>query len=266
MNYSELEIKILNVEEEDIRQKLDSIGAKYIETRVQKIYTYDCYEPLLMYKLAVENYKLTKSKSAISKIKNIIGYINPIITDLDRKIFLEVLGKESIEEYLDFKNFDVNKLYDSRILKIIEDSKSKFFKWIRLRQDGEKVELTIKYIYNSEAEYGIDEVKEVEILVDDFETANKLVEEMGYYREKLTEKRRVSYTLDGLEIEIDTWPLIKTYVEIEGKDVDKIYEVAKKLGYEKEDTKVMNTEDVFLLEGKNITDYEVLSFDEQIKK
>ncbi len=266
MDYTELEIKILNVEEKNICKKLDILGAKYVETRIQKIYTYDCYDPIIMYKLAVEDYKITKSKNSIFKIKNIIGYINPIITDCDRKIFLEVLGKESIEEYLDLKNFDVAKLYDPRILKIIEDTKNKFFKWIRLRQDGEKVELTVKYIYNTDAEYGIDEVKEVEILVDDFETANKLVEEMGYYRKKLVEKRRVSYTLDGLEIEIDTWPLINPYVEIEGKDVDKIYSLAKKLGYDKSETKVMNTEDVYLLEGKDLNDYEVLTFDKQIKR
>ena len=266
MNYQELEIKILNVDENKIREKLEKIGATYIEERVQKIYTYDCYEPLHMYKLAVADFKITHSRNSVMKIKNMLTYIAPILTKEDYKVFKEVTKKDTLEEYLDGENVDAEILLNEKILDRIEKTKDRFFKWLRLRQDNEKVELTMKYIYSTEAEYEIDKVKEVEILVNDFETANKLVEEMGYYRKKLVEKRRVTYKYKDMDIEIDTWPLIETYVEIEGKDVEEIYNVARELGYAKEETKVMNTEDVYLEKGIDLNDFEVLTFDKQIKR
>ena len=132
------------------------------------------------------------------------------------------------------KQINISKLEDEKLLKIIEDTGNRFFKWIRLRQDGEIVEITIKYIYSNKANYNIDEVKEIEIKTDNFEMANKLIEEMGYYRKKLAEKKRDSYSYQGMDIEIDEWPLLEPYIEIEGSNIDKIYELANLLGYSKE--------------------------------
>ena len=152
---------------------------------------------------------------------------------------------------------------NEKILSVIDGTKDKFFKWIRLREDVEKVELTVKYIYNSKAEYQIDDVKEIEIVVDNFETANKLVEELGYYKRKLVEKKRTSYSLHGLQIEIDEWPLLEPYVEIEGDNVKKIYELAEQLGYPEKLVKVMNTEDVYLEKGVDLSKYEIMTFEYQ---
>jgi len=149
------------------------------------------------------------------------------------------------------------------MLKIIEDTGNRFFKWIRLRQDGEIVEITIKYIYSNKANYNIDEVKEIEIKTDNFEMANKLIEEMGYYRKKLAEKQRDSYSYQGMDIEIDEWPLLEPYIEIEGNNIDKIYELANLLGYSKEQTRVMNTEDVYLEKGIDLSKYEEMTFKTQ---
>lgn len=265
MQYQELEIKLLEINKEDIMQKLEKLGAKFEQERIQKIYTYDCYDPILMYKLAIEDYKITGLRNSLRKIINMISYIKPTFNEKDRDIFRNVLGYENIDEYIENNIDDINleKLTDERILSVIEDTKNRFFKWIRLRQDGDQIELTLKYIYNTDAEYEIDQVKEVEILVNDFDTANKLVEEMGYYKRKLVEKKRISYIYNDLQVEIDEWPLLEPYVEIEGKNVDSIYNLAEKLGYSKEQAKVMNTEDVYLSKGIDLTDYEVMTFDKQ---
>lgn len=265
MKYQELEVKLLGVNKESIINKLEKIGAIYKGTRIQKIYTYDCYEPILMYKLAVEDYRITKSKNSLKKILNVISYIKPIFTENDKNIINETLCGKEFEEYFEqnVENIEVDKLLNQKLLIVIENTKNRFFKWIRLREDGEKIELTAKYIYNSNAEYQIDDVKEIEILVDDFENANKLVEEMGYYKKKLVEKKRTSYIYEGLQIEIDEWPLLDPYVEIEGKNVDSIYELAEKLGYLKEQVKVMNTEDVYLKSGIDLNKYEIMTFNYQ---
>ena len=87
MNYQELEIKILNIDKEQIKKKLSEIGAKFKKSRMQKIYTYDCYSPILMYKLAVGDYKITNSKNSLQKIINIISYIKSTFTEDEKKYF-----------------------------------------------------------------------------------------------------------------------------------------------------------------------------------
>ena len=265
MNYQELEIKILNIDKEQIKKKLLEIGAEFKQSRIQKIYTYDCYSPILMYKLALGDYKITNSKNSLQKIINIISYIKPTFNQEEKEYFKELFGYAEIDKYIEenINNIDISKLEDRKMLKIIEDTGNRFFKWIRLRQDGEKVEITIKYIYSNKANYQIDDVKEVEINTDNFEVANKLIEEMGYYRKKLAEKKRDSYSYQSMDIEIDEWPLLEPYIEIEGNNIDKIYELANLLGYSKEQTRVMNTEDVYLEKGIDISKYEEMTFKTQ---
>lgn len=265
MNYQELEIKILNIDKEQIKKKLLEIGAEFKQSRIQKIYTYDCYSPILMYKLALGDYKITNSKNSLQKIINIISYIKPTFNQEEKEYFKELFGYEEIDKYIEenINNIDISKLEDRKMLKIIEDTGNRFFKWIRLRQDGEIVEITIKYIYSNKTNYNIDEVKEIEIKTDNFEISNKLIEEMGYYRKKLAEKKRDSYSYQGMDIEIDEWPLLEPYIEIEGTNIDKIYELANLLGYSKEQTRVMNTEDVYLEKGIDLSKYEEMTFKTQ---
>lgn len=262
----ELEIKLLNINVGDIKNKLNLLGAKFDKTVTQKIYTYDCYDPVIMYNLAVSDYKITKSQNSLRKIINILNQLKPIFDDNDKTEIKNICGYEYLDMYINnSKTIDISILLNENVLKIIEDTKNRFFKWIRLRQNGDKVELTVKYIYNTNKDYNIDEVKEIEINVNDFDTANQLIEELGYISKKLVEKKRTSYKLNDLCIEIDEWPLIPPYIEIEGKDEEEIYKTAFKLGFDKKDIRIMNTEDVYLENNLNLTDYEVLTFDKNVK-
>ena len=85
MDYKELEIKILNINREEVIDRLNKIGAEFKQSRIQKIYTYDCYSPLLMYKLAIGDYKITNSKNSLQKIINIISYIKSTFTEDEKK-------------------------------------------------------------------------------------------------------------------------------------------------------------------------------------
>ena len=46
--------------------------------------------------------------------------------------------------------------------------------------------------------------------------ANSLLEALGYSYKSYQEKERISYQFQGHEIDIDTWPGIPTYFEVEG--------------------------------------------------
>lgn len=114
-------------------------------------------------------------------------------------------------------------------------------KWIRLRTDGVKTTLTIKEVKNS----NIDGTRESEIIVSDFEETNKMLNELGYIAHTYQENKRTRYLLDGVEIDIDTWPYIPTYVEIEGKSVKEVSDTLEKLNFDKEKTTSLDVQTVF---------------------
>lgn len=87
-------------------------------------------------------------------------------------------------------------------------------KWIRLRTNGKKTTLTLKDL---EAKT-IDGMKELEIEVNDFVKTNQLLERLGYKNKGFQQNKRVQYILDDVEIDLDHWPLIPEYMEIEGND------------------------------------------------
>ena len=98
-------------------------------------------------------------------------------------------------------------------------------KWIRLRTNGAKTTLTIKDL---EAKT-IDGMKEIEIEVSDFKKTNLLLENLGYKNKGFQQNKRVQYILDDVEFDLDHWPLIPEYMEIEGKSEESVLNMLKKL-------------------------------------
>ena len=131
--------------------------------------------------------------------------------------------------------------------------------WIRLRTNGKETTLTYKNIESKD----ISGTKELEIVVSDFEEKNKLLKIMGYTPRSFQENLRTRYYLDHIEIDIDTWPLIPTYLEIEGNSVEDVKRVEKLLELNKSKVTTMNCQDIYLEEyGIDINQIEELKFDE----
>jgi adenylate cyclase class 2 len=158
----EFETKILNINIDEIKQKLKNLGAKYIWIKNFRRYTYD---------------------------------FNPI---------------------------DKNK-------------------WIRLRTDWYKTTLTIKEIVSN----SIDWTFEHEIIVSDFDKTNEILEKLGYKYKQYQENKRESFNFNWVEIEIDSWPLIPTYLEIEWKSKKEVENTVKLLWFELTNTTSENTADIY---------------------
>ncbi len=120
-------------------------------------------------------------------------------------------------------------------------------KWIRLRTNGDKTTLTIKDIVTSK----IDGTRELEIEVDDFDKTNLILEELGYEAKGYQENRRIQYKLNGVEVDIDYWPLIPTYLEIEGNSEEEVYKTIELLGFSKDDITTRDVEGIYLDYGHN---------------
>jgi len=129
-------------------------------------------------------------------------------------------------------------------------------KWIRLRQKWDKVELTVKEILDDSITW----TREIETTVGDFETTNLLLNELWYKAKAYQENKRRSYILDWVEIEIDFWPLIPVYMEIEGKNEKEVEQIVKKLGYSMSDTTSINTTKVYDKYWINLSEIKELKF------
>lgn len=71
------------------------------------------------------------------------------------------------------------------------------------------------------------------------------MEKLGYKHKAYQENKRISYLLDGVEIEIDFWSLIPPYLEVEGKSIQEVELMVEKLGYNMEQTTSINTKKVY---------------------
>ena len=69
---------------------------------------------------------------------------------------------------------------------------------------------------------------EIELIVNDFETAQKFLEHLGYHVSAIYEKFRAMYRLDTALITLDELPFGK-FVEIEDESPEKIHDLACKL-------------------------------------
>ena len=129
-------------------------------------------------------------------------------------------------------------------------------KWIRLRTDGKKTTLTIKKLESFE----IDGTKELEIEVSDFEETNLVLNELGYTAHTYQENKRIRYMLNGVELDIDSWPYIPTYVEIEGIDKNDIENILNILGYSFKDTISCTVDEIYKEIGLDINNMKELKF------
>ena len=133
-------------------------------------------------------------------------------------------------------------------------------KWIRLRTTGDETTLTIKEIVNN----GIDGTNELEIVVSDFAATNEVLNKLGYFARSSQTNRRIRYILDDVEVDIDFWPLIPTYVEFEAASIEKIQNLCKKLEIDFESLTTMSVPEVYDYYGHNVrTNAPVLYLEEE---
>lgn len=129
--------------------------------------------------------------------------------------------------------------------------------WVRVRDEGDKVTMSYKQL-NDRTLHG---TKEVNVTADDFERSCKLLESIGLKQNSYQETKRESWSLDGADIELDTWPWVKPYIEIEAISEEKMREVCKKLGLDLSDAVHGSVEIVYLAEY-SVSEEEVDSWPE----
>ena len=132
--------------------------------------------------------------------------------------------------------------------------------WLRLRTNGVETTLTYKNVETRE----LDGTKEFEIEVSDFEETNKMLEVLGYKYKNYQETKRIRYYLNNVEVDIDTWPMIPTYMELEGPSVEKVKELEDLLEVDKSKITTLYADEIAeQIYGVNILAIKELKFKEE---
>ncbi len=98
--------------------------------------------------------------------------------------------------------------------------------WVRVRSEGDKVTLSYKQLYNRT----LVGTKEVSVEVSDFDDTCSFLESVGLQSKSYQETKRESWKIGAVEVELDTWPWIPSFVEIEAPDEAALRDVAEQLG------------------------------------
>jgi len=156
------------------------------------------------------------------------------------------------------RKFGAKKVFDRLMRRYVYDTKPpRHNAWLRLRDDGGEVTLAYKSI---DDESRIEGTKEIEVVVSDFDKLHQLLRHIGFVHKAYQENRRVHYELDGVCIEIDFWPKIPPYVEIEGNSRKEVLAMVKKLGFGSSQTTSANTRTIFRKYGIDIYKFKELRF------
>lgn len=99
-------------------------------------------------------------------------------------------------------------------------------KFVRLRNTKTGVFLAFKHNETDTATG----TKEIEFKVDDLSKTQQFLEEVGLVAFREQEKKRRTFKLGEVLFDIDTWPQIPTYVELEGPSEEALKDAAKVLG------------------------------------
>ena len=152
-------------------------------------------------------------------------------------VFLDI-NKDSLRKKL--QHLSAKLLVPERMMKrVVFDQGEHAF--ARVRDEGDKIVATYKRF----DDHTITGAKEVNVTIDNYENMIIFMKECGLKAKKYEESLRETWELDDVEIDIDTWPWLPTYVEIEGPTVEKTLEISRKLGFDIEKAIYGSVDDIY---------------------
>lgn len=180
--------------------------------------------------------------------------------DIDSDSLIKKLEKSGAKKIFE-------KLYKRRVFDYPDWRLDKNHSWLRLRDEGDQITLAFKKRVKPGQKGENDQsMQESEITVSDFEQTTDILLNIGLIEKSYQENKRIRYILNDIEFDIDSWPQIPTYLEIEAESWEKIEEAIKSLGLNSEDKKIFSTTQVYENYKMNLNDYQKVTFQEMVLK
>lgn len=113
--------------------------------------------------------------------------------------------------------------------------------YMRVRDEGDKITMSVKHLEKR----SLEGMQEICLTVDNYQNAINFLNAAGHEPKAVQETLRESWVYKGVEIDIDTWPWVPTFVEIEGKSSEAVAAVAEALGFDMKDAYYGSVEIVY---------------------
>jgi len=101
-------------------------------------------------------------------------------------------------------------------------------RWLRLRDEGDKVTLALKEVTD---EHSIEGTQEIETEVGGFEETRKILIELGMNETNYQENYRETWVRGDVTCTIDEWPQLEPLIEIEGTSKELVEQTARELNF-----------------------------------
>lgn len=168
---------------------------------------------------------------------------------------LKTVGAQRVGEYF----------YRRRVFDYPDWRLDKKGAWIRLRDEGDRITLSYKERLEIKAHDGSASdggMKEIEVEVEDFERAADLLLAIGFVEKFYQENKRIRWIKDKIEFDIDFWPMLNPYLEIEAPSWEQIDQAIALLNLNPADKKIFSTHQIYKLNQINEHDYQRMTFQE----
>ncbi|OGE87584.1 MAG: hypothetical protein A3J07_02600 [Candidatus Doudnabacteria bacterium RIFCSPLOWO2_02_FULL_49_13] len=143
--------------------------------------------------------------------------------------FLEIDKPKLIEKLVSLGAKDLGE--EKITEKIFHDPEGKWYaerKFGRIRTTSKGVTFTYKHVKERTATG----TTEIEFKITEPDKVKAFLEAMGLVMDREQEKIRHKFTLADVIVDIDTWPRVPTYVELEGLSEEAIKSAAANLGFD----------------------------------
>lgn len=171
--------------------------------------------------------------------------------------FLDINKKEIVKKLISLGAIDNG---EEKLEEIIFYDKNMKWKgknkFVRIRKTKNKIKLT----YKNNQKQTIDSAKEIEFEVSDIDKCLEFLNKIGLKIIRRLEKYRHSFKLDNAMIDIDTWPKIPPYIEIEGPSIASVKNICEKLNLDWNKRFDKDTRAVFMYYGYDFDNISVISF------
>ena len=173
--------------------------------------------------------------------------------------FLDINKDELVKKIISLGGLDKGEeKLEERIFYDQENSWKGKGKFVRLRKTKGKIKLT----YKSNQKQTVNSAQEIELEVSDFDKCSEFFQNIGLKAVRQIEKYRHTFKLDDAIIDIDMWPKIPVYAEMEGPSVESLKNICGKLGLDWNKRFDGDAREVFRHYGHNIDNLSVITFSE----
>lgn len=141
--------------------------------------------------------------------------------------------------------------------------------WLRLRDEGNQITLTFKQRMGIDGHDGKTNdlsMEEIEVKVNDFEKIAALLSKVGLKEKFYEENRRIRYQLGKIEFDIDFWPGLEPYLEIEAPSWRQVERAIKLLGLDPKEKRIFSTYQIYQMKGIDENEYQEITFKRMVKR